>query len=87
MLAQKAGEEICDLAEAECREERWNMMEHDGTMCWSGQTERPIIKLQSARQKLKSKKFSKGHQNRQIYADICRYMQIMQLQAVDAKGE
>ena len=101
MLAQKAGEEFCDLAEAECREERWNMIEHDGKMCWSGQTERPVIKLQSARQNLKSEKFSKGHQNRQmmqIYADSCRYMQIhadicrfmqiiqiMQLQEVDGK--
>ncbi len=28
MLAQKAGEEICDLAEAECREERWKMYEN-----------------------------------------------------------
>ena len=26
MLAQQAGEEICDLAEAECREERWETL-------------------------------------------------------------
>jgi len=30
MLAQKAGEEICDLAEAECREERWETLGNGG---------------------------------------------------------
>ena len=37
MLAQKAGEEICDLAEAECREERWGNVgkQNDGVTCSS----------------------------------------------------